>query len=63
MSNGIELMGTQKEMSIIPAGEIGHDFVQKVLCGMVLEVWGGFLEVWGGARRKDTGKGRQCKQR
>lgn len=56
-------MGTQKEMSIIPAGEIGHDFVQKVLCGMVLEVWGGFLEVWGGARRKDTGKGRQCKQR
>lgn len=53
-------MGVQKEMSVIPAGEIGHDFVQKVLFRMVLEVWVGFL---GGARRKGTGKKRQCRQR
>lgn len=56
----MELKGTQKEIRLIPAMEIGDDLVKKVMFGVVKEVWVGFL---GGARRKGKGRGRQCKQR
>lgn len=56
----MELRGTEKEIRLIPATEIGDDFVKKVMFGVVPERWVGFL---GGARRKGRGRGRQCKQR
>lgn len=60
MSDRLELMGAQEEISVIPARELGGDFVNKVLLGVVLEAGLGFL---GGARRKGPGLGRQGEQR
>lgn len=60
MSSGIERMGTQKKIRLIPAMETGDDLVRKVMFGVAPEVWVGF---WGGARRKGKGRGRRCKQR